>query len=97
MHRRLPHRSADTLGSDRIFWEGAQLAGKRVLVTGADGFIGSHLTEALVVLGAEVTAFCYYNSFDSRVAGWTRRPVKSGNRYLSIWAIYGIRLVFGRR
>jgi NAD dependent epimerase/dehydratase len=44
------------------------LAGKRVLVTGADGFIGSHLTEALVAHGAKVKALCYYNSFDSR--GW---------------------------
>ncbi len=45
-----------------------QLKGKKALVTGADGFIGSHLTEALVALGANVTAFCFYNSFDSR--GW---------------------------
>jgi NAD dependent epimerase/dehydratase len=45
-----------------------QLAGRRVVVTGADGFIGSHLTEALVTRGAQVSAFCYYNSFDSR--GW---------------------------
>jgi len=44
------------------------LAGKRVVVTGADGFIGSHLVEALVAAGSQVTAFCYYNSFDSR--GW---------------------------
>jgi NAD dependent epimerase/dehydratase len=44
------------------------LAGKRVVVTGADGFIGSHLVEALVASGSRVTAFCYYNSFDSR--GW---------------------------
>lgn len=44
------------------------LSGKRVVVTGADGFIGSHLTEALVARGAEVTAFCFYNSFNS--LGW---------------------------
>jgi NAD dependent epimerase/dehydratase len=35
--------------------------GKRVLVTGAGGFIGSHLTERLVELGAEVRAFVHYN------------------------------------
>jgi NAD dependent epimerase/dehydratase len=35
---------------------------RRVLVTGAGGFIGSHLTEALVGLGAEVRAFVRYNS-----------------------------------
>jgi UDP-glucose 4-epimerase len=40
----------------------------RILVTGADGFIGSHLTEALIGAGAEVTALCLYNSFDSY--GW---------------------------
>ena len=39
-----------------------------VLVTGADGFIGSHLTEELVKRGEKVRAFCYYNSFGS--CGW---------------------------
>ena len=39
-----------------------------VLVTGADGFIGSHLTESLVRLGYTVRAFTYYNSFNSW--GW---------------------------
>ena len=42
--------------------------GCRVLVTGADGFIGSRLTERLLEAGARVTALSLYNSFDS--AGW---------------------------
>ncbi|RRD93858.1 SDR family NAD(P)-dependent oxidoreductase [Clostridiales bacterium COT073_COT-073] len=40
----------------------------KVLVTGADGFIGSHLTEELVKAGKKVKAFVYYNSFNSW--GW---------------------------
>ncbi len=42
--------------------------GATVLVTGADGFIGSHLTEALVRQGFNVRAFVFYNSFNSW--GW---------------------------
>lgn len=42
--------------------------GRKVAVTGADGFIGSHLVEALVTHGACVTALALYNSFDS--FGW---------------------------
>lgn len=41
---------------------------KKILVTGADGFIGSHLTEALVRAGNDVRAFVLYNSFNSW--GW---------------------------
>ena len=43
----------------------------KILVTGADGFIGSHLTEALVREGHEVRAFVMYNSFGSW--GWLDR------------------------
>ena len=41
---------------------------KKILVTGADGFIGSHLTETLVRQGHDVCAFVFYNSFNSW--GW---------------------------
>jgi NAD dependent epimerase/dehydratase len=44
------------------------LKGRKVLVTGADGFIGSHLVEKLVQAGADVSAFVFYNSFNSW--GW---------------------------
>jgi UDP-glucose 4-epimerase len=44
------------------------LRGTTVLVTGADGFIGSYLTEALVQAGANVRAFCFYNANGSW--GW---------------------------
>ena len=41
---------------------------QKVLVTGADGFIGSHLVEGLVKKGYQVKAFAFYNSFNTW--GW---------------------------
>ena len=46
------------------------LGGRRVFVTGADGFIGSHLVEQLVASGARVRALVYYNSWND--TGWLR-------------------------
>lgn len=45
-----------------------KLTGKKILVTGADGFIGSHLIEELLKRGCDVKAFVLYNSFNSW--GW---------------------------
>ena len=49
--------------------------GKKVLVTGADGFIGSYLVEKLIEEGANVKAFVFYNSFNSW--GWLENLSKS--------------------
>lgn len=58
------------------------LAGQRVLVTGADGFIGSHLVERLIREGAEVHALAIYNSLGS--AGWLDTVEPRDRRNLQI-------------
>ncbi|MFD1020655.1 NAD-dependent 4,6-dehydratase LegB [Thalassobacillus hwangdonensis] len=60
------------------------LKGKKILVTGADGFIGSHLTEQLVKAGASVRAFVYYNSFNSW--GWLDQSPEHIKKEIDIFA-----------
>ncbi|MEZ2718674.1 NAD-dependent 4,6-dehydratase LegB [Niallia circulans] len=55
-----------------------------VLVTGADGFIGSHLTETLVLQGYNVRAFVYYNSFNSW--GWLDSAPKEIKQNLEVFS-----------
>jgi len=57
-------------------------AGRKVLVTGADGFIGSHLAEHLVSLDADVRAFCFYNSNGSM--GWLDGSVPAVKKGLDV-------------
>jgi NAD dependent epimerase/dehydratase len=57
---------------------------QRILVTGADGFIGSHLTEALVREGHAVRAFVFYNSFNSW--GWLDRSPAEVRRSIEVFA-----------
>lgn len=57
---------------------------KKVLVTGADGFIGSHLVESLLEKGYEVRAFVYYNSFGNW--GWLDTLPKEKQDKIEIFA-----------
>lgn len=54
----------------------------KVLVTGADGFIGSHLVESLMAAGHQVCAFCLYNSNGSW--GWLDTLPESTKRHLEV-------------
>lgn len=56
----------------------------KVLVTGADGFIGSHLTESLVAAGYNVRAFVFYNSFNSW--GWLDHAPENFRKNLDVFA-----------
>jgi len=60
------------------------LISKKILVTGADGFIGSHLTEYLVQQGVNVRAFVYYNSFNSW--GWLDEASEDVRQSLDVFA-----------
>lgn len=70
------------------------LKNKKILVTGADGFIGSHLTEELVRRGYSARAFVFYNSFNSW--GWLDHSTSKIKNSLEIFAgdirdPYGVR------
>lgn len=56
----------------------------KVMVTGADGFIGSHLTEKLIEAGHQVRAFVFYNSFNSW--GWLDTLPKDKLQEIEIFA-----------
>lgn len=61
-----------------------QLKGKKVLITGADGFIGSHLTQMMVANGCSVRAFVYYNSFNTW--GWLDTLPREEQMALDVFA-----------
>ncbi|URN96102.1 MAG: NAD-dependent 4,6-dehydratase LegB [Candidatus Pristimantibacillus lignocellulolyticus] len=60
------------------------MSNEKILITGADGFIGSHLTEELVRQGYDVKAFVYYNSFNSW--GWLDQTPKEIKSSLEVFA-----------
>jgi NAD dependent epimerase/dehydratase len=63
--------------SENLKGDATSLTGSKVLVTGAGGFIGSHLTERLVALGCETRALVHYNALGSR--GWLDKSPVAGD------------------
>ena len=61
-----------------------ELIDKKILVTGSDGFIGSHLVEGLLDIGCQVRAFVYYNSFNSW--GWLDSLPKEKLNQIDVFA-----------
>jgi nucleoside-diphosphate-sugar epimerase len=69
-----------------------KLKDKRILITGADGFIGSHLVEKLIKEGAFVKAFVFYNSFNNW--GWLDTLSKEKKKDIEIFQeIYETQMV----
>ena len=60
------------------------MTSKKILVTGADGFIGSHLVEVLVRSGYDVRAFVFYNSLNSW--GWLDKSPENIKKSLDVFA-----------
>ncbi len=67
-----------------IILRNMDLSNRKILITGADGFIGSHLTEELVRSGADVRAFVFYNSFNSW--GWLDHSVEEIKKNMDVFA-----------
>ncbi len=72
-----------------------RLLNKKILITGADGFIGSHLTEKLIKKGCKVKAFVLYNSFNTYSPRQSLRaviptlitPIARGNKEIKLGAL----------
>jgi len=65
---------------------------KKVLITGSDGFIGSHLCELILSKGAEVRALTLYNSFNSW--GWLEDIDLNGNIENCNWGYKRLKFLF---
>ena len=81
----MPERYAVDIDTE-LDWEIAEFLMKnfmKVFVTGADGFIGSHLVESLIDAGYEVTALCLYNSLEVMVARKHPKRKERKSKYIA--------------